>query len=86
MDSKVLNMDTGIGIPPDDIPRLFEDFFRASKVKVKGTGLGLSITKRIVEAHSGKISVESPCPETNSGCKFSFTLPKLNKAKRRQRR
>ena len=78
-------MDTGIGIPTDDIPRLFEDFFRASNVEVKGTGLGLSITKRIVKAHSGKISVESPCPETNSGCKFSFTLPKLSKAKRRQR-
>ena len=79
-------MDTGIGIPPDDIPKLFEDFFRASNVEVKGTGLGLSITRRIIEAHGGKISVESPCLETNSGCKFSFTLPKLNKAKRRQRR
>jgi len=78
-------MDTGIGIPLGDIPRLFEDFFRASNVEVKGTGLGLSITKRIVEAHGGKISVVSPCPETNSGCKFSFTLPKLSKAKRRRR-
>jgi signal transduction histidine kinase len=79
-------IDTGIGIPAEDMPRLFEDFFRASNVESKGTGLGLSITKRIVEAHGGKIWVESPCPETNTGSKFSFTLPKPSKAKRRQRR
>jgi signal transduction histidine kinase len=78
-------MDTGIGIPPDDIPKLFEDFFRASNVEAKGTGLGLSITRRIVEAHGGKIWVESPCPESKTGCKFSFTIPKISKAKRRQR-
>lgn len=78
-------MDTGIGIPPDDMQHLFEDFFRASNVEAKGTGLGLSITRRIVEAHGGRIWVESPCPETNTGCKFSFTLPKPGKAKRRQR-
>jgi signal transduction histidine kinase len=69
-------MDTGIGIPSDDMPHLFEDFFRASNVEIKGTGLGLSIAKRIVEAHGGKIWAESPCPETNTGCKFSCTLPK----------
>jgi signal transduction histidine kinase len=69
-------MDTGIGIPHEDMPRLFEDFFRASNVEIKGTGLGLSIAKRIVEAHGGKIWAESPCPETNTGCKFSCTLPK----------
>jgi signal transduction histidine kinase len=78
-------MDTGIGIPPEDIPQLFEDFFRASNVEAKGTGLGLSITRRIVEAHGGRIWVESPCPETNTGCKFNFTLPKMSKTKRRQR-
>jgi len=78
-------MDTGIGIPSEDMPQLFEDFFRASNVEAKGTGLGLSITKRIVEAHGGKIWVESPCPESNTGCKFSFTIPKISKAKRRQR-
>lgn len=69
-------MDTGIGIPNEDMPRLFEDFFRASNVEIKGTGLGLSIAKRIIEAHGGKIWAESPCPETNTGCKFSCTLPK----------
>ena len=69
-------MDTGIGIPYEDMPHLFEDFFRASNVEIKGTGLGLSIARRIVEAHGGKIWAESPCLETNTGCKFSCTLPK----------
>jgi len=78
-------IDTGIGIPPEDMPQLFEDFFRASNVEVKGTGLGLSISKRIVEAHGGKIWCESPCPESNQGSKFVFTLPKRRRGKRRQR-
>jgi len=69
-------IDTGIGIPPEDISRLFEDFFRGSNVGVKGTGLGLSISKRIIEAHGGKIWAESPAPETGKGSKFTFTLPK----------
>jgi len=77
-------IDTGIGIPPEDMPQLFEDFFRASNVEVKGTGLGLSISKRIVEAHGGKIWCESPCSETNQGCRFVFTLPKRRRGKRRQ--
>ncbi len=75
-DVRVEVIDTGIGIPPDDLPRLFEDFFRGSNVGMKGTGLGLSISKRIVEAHGGKIWAESPCPETGKGCSFTFTLPK----------
>jgi signal transduction histidine kinase len=68
--------DTGCGIPPSDIQRLFEDFFRGSNVGAKGTGLGLSISKRIVESHGGKIWAESPCAETGKGSKFCFTLPK----------
>lgn len=75
-------MDTGIGIPADDLPHICEDFFRASNVEIKGTGLGLSIAKRIVETHGGKIWVESPCPETGKGSKFSFTLPR-KRSKRR---
>ena len=75
-DIRVEVMDTGIGIPPEDLPRLFEDFFRGSNVEVKGTGLGLSIAKRIVEAHRGRIWAESPCPETNKGSKFTLALPK----------
>lgn len=68
--------DTGCGIPSDDLPKVFQDFFRGSNVGPKGTGLGLSISRRIIEAHGGKIWVESPCAETGKGSKFSFTLPK----------
>ena len=68
--------DTGCGIPPDDRPKLFEDFFRGTNVWPKGTGLGLSISKRIIQAHGGKIWAESPCAETGKGSKFCFTLPK----------
>jgi signal transduction histidine kinase len=69
-------IDSGIGIPDEELSHIFEDFFRASNVEIKGTGLGLSIAKRIVETHGGKIWVESPCPETDKGSKFSFILPK----------
>jgi signal transduction histidine kinase len=68
--------DTGCGIPPDDRPKLFEDFFRGTNVWPKGTGLGLSISRRIIQAHGGKIWAESPCAETGKGSKFCFTLPK----------
>jgi len=83
-DMRVEVIDTGIGIPPQDLLRVFDDFFRASNVEVKGTGLGLSIAKRIVEAHGGSIHVESPCPESKSGSKFTFTLPKKRETERRQ--
>ncbi|MCL0079338.1 cell wall metabolism sensor histidine kinase WalK [Dehalococcoidia bacterium] len=67
--------DTGVGIPAEDLPRIFEDFYRASNVDVPGTGLGLPIVKRIVEAHGGWIRAESPCHDTGMGCKFTFALP-----------
>ena len=67
--------DTGIGIPKQDIDHIFEDFYRATNVKTPVTGLGLSIVKRIVEAHVGKIEVKSPCPDTKTGCIFTFLLP-----------
>lgn len=70
-------IDTGIGIPREEVNKVFDDFFRGSNVETQGTGLGLSIAKRIVEAHGGNIWCESPCPETNNGSKFTFTLPKL---------
>ena len=79
-DARVEVIDTGIGIPPADLSRLFEDFFRGSNVGVKGTGLGLSISKRIVEAHGGKIWAESPNPETGKGSRFTFSLPKVQSA------
>jgi signal transduction histidine kinase len=70
-------IDTGIGIPPQDLPRLFDEFYRGSNVEVKGSGLGLSIAKRIINAHGGKIWAESPCLETGKGSKFTFTIPKI---------
>jgi signal transduction histidine kinase len=74
--------DTGIGIPPDELPKIFDDFFRGSKAGKKGTGLGLSISKRIIDAHGGKLWAESPCPETGTGSKFTFSLPKDGRLRR----
>ncbi len=68
-------LDTGCGIPENELSHVFEDFFRGSNTEVRGTGLGLSISKRIIEAHSGKIWIESPNPDTGTGSKFCFTIP-----------
>jgi two-component system sensor histidine kinase/response regulator len=67
--------DRGIGIDAASIPRLFERYFRApgSEKAAKGIGLGLYVTKRLVEAHHGKVHVEST---PGKGSKFSFTLPR----------
>jgi signal transduction histidine kinase len=75
-EARVEVIDSGIGILPEDLPQLFNDFFRGRNVGSKGTGLGLSISKRIVEAHGGRIWAESPAPETKKGSKFIFTIPK----------
>jgi len=65
--------DHGIGIPANDLKRLFEPFHRASNVgNIAGTGLGLAIVKKSVEAHGGDIQVES---EANVGTTFTITLP-----------
>jgi DNA-binding response OmpR family regulator len=67
--------DTGIGIPPEALPRIFERFYRVDDPRVQetpGTGLGLSIVKALVELHGGQIGVES---EVGKGSTFYFTLP-----------
>jgi signal transduction histidine kinase len=69
--------DEGIGIPPEDQIHIFEDFFRARNVgDVGGAGLGLSIAKKIVDAHQGRIWLESPYEEGKSGTKFTVVLPR----------
>ncbi len=67
-------MDTGVGIPADDLPYVFDEFFRGRDVERAGAGLGLSIARKIVEAHGGKIWVESPCTADGKGSRFAFTL------------
>jgi len=67
--------DTGIGIPADQYPRMFQRFFRTSNAVqqgIKGTGLGLAITKAIVERHGGTITAR---PGTPCGTVFTVTLP-----------
>ena len=67
--------DTGVGIPEEDLPRLFERFYRVDKARSRelgGTGLGLSIVKHLVAAHHGVTRVES---RVNEGSTFYFTLP-----------
>jgi signal transduction histidine kinase len=68
--------DTGIGIRKEDLPKVFEPFSNINKPgNIQTVGLGLSITKGIVEAHGGKITVESD--GEGKGATFTFTIPKL---------
>jgi len=67
--------DTGEGIPPEELPNIFERFYRVDRSRTRatgGTGLGLTIAKRLVEAHGGEIKVQS---EPGKGSCFSFTIP-----------
>jgi len=66
--------DRGVGIAPEDLPHIFERFYRAKgTMKTEGLGLGLYITRMLVEAHGGRIRVES---EFGKGSTFTFTLPR----------
>ncbi len=73
--------DTGVGIRPEELPRIFERFYKADRARSKtdfigpgggGSGLGLAIARHVVEAHGGRITVESTPGE---GSTFTFTLP-----------
>jgi len=67
--------DTGEGIPPEDLPNIFERFYRVDKSRTRatgGSGLGLTIAKRLIEAHGSSIEAYS---ESGKGSRFTFTLP-----------
>ena len=65
--------DTGAGISPEELPRLFERFHKADRARrSEGSGLGLAIVKHIIGAHGGAVSVES---ELDQGSTFRFDMP-----------
>ena len=77
-DTQIVVEDTGSGISPKDLPHIFDRFYRGEKSRSRqseerGVGLGLAIVKGLVEAHGGKIWVES---EPGQGTRFWFTLPR----------
>ena len=73
--------DNGVGIPANELPKIFNDFYRASNVKKissDGSGLGLSVVKKVVERHGGHVKVESPSKlggMKNPGTCFTITFP-----------
>jgi signal transduction histidine kinase len=72
---KIMVADTGVGISPEDLPKVFDRFYQGGRTEtglITGTGLGLAIVKEIVEAHQGSIQAES---KSGSGASFIFTLP-----------
>jgi signal transduction histidine kinase len=78
-DGAVLRVaDNGIGIPPGDRERVFEDFVRLKAVPRAGTGLGLSLCRRIMQMHGGSISIERSGPE---GTTFALTFGPAQKSR-----
>jgi hypothetical protein len=72
---KLVVVDTGVGISPEDLPKIFDRFYQGGRTQtglITGTGLGLAITKEIIETHQGSIHAES---KLGSGASFVFTLP-----------
>ena len=64
-------IDTGVGIAPEELPKIFGDFYRGMTVDGEGVGLGLAIAKRIIEAHGGNIWATR---NSGAGSTFQFTL------------
>ncbi len=74
-DGRIEVADTGIGIPAEDLPRVFERFYRVDKARSRetgGTGLGLSIVKHVAETHGGSVQVDS---RPGQGSRFTLSLP-----------
>jgi len=71
-DAVIRVQDSGIGIPPEALPHIFEPFFRVSEDVARGTGLGLTISREIVELHGGTLTVKS---EVGRGSTFTVRLP-----------
>ena len=72
---KIVVTDTGVGISPEDLPKVFDRFYQGGRTQtglITGTGLGLAITKEIIETHQGYIQAES---KSESGASFVFALP-----------
>ncbi len=74
-------VDSGIGIAPEDLPHVFDDFFRGGSADSKGAGLGLAIARRIVAGHGGRIWAESPL-QPDSECKGTRVVVMLPKEAR----
>ncbi|HEX7065873.1 MAG TPA: sensor histidine kinase, partial [Bacillales bacterium] len=73
---KVSVQDTGSGIPEEDLPFVFERFYKADKARTRGrsgTGLGLAIARNLIEAHEGTITVHS---KAGQGTTFTFFIPR----------
>src|SRR5512136_1518422 len=69
--------DEGPGITSEDLPHIFEEFFRAENaIEIPGVGLGLSIAKKIMDAHNGAIVVKSTTDESNAGTRFTVIIPR----------
>ena len=83
--ARVSVADTGSGIPPEDLPQVFDRFYRVDKSRARasgGTGLGLAVVKQLVESHGGMVWAES---QLGRGTVFHFTLPTVSPASRKQR-
>jgi signal transduction histidine kinase len=82
--------DDGVGIPEEEIPKIFKDFYRteaAKKVSTEGSGLGLSVVKKIIDRHDGQIRVKSPshlAKHNQPGSCFMVKLPIRKKESRKE--
>jgi len=72
---KIVFTDCGIGIPPEDLPRVFDRFYRGHNVTSAGSGLGLTIARRILQAHDGTIEIRST---VNVGTEVILSLPAVH--------